>query len=106
LQWQPPKFGYHLNSTEFDATILMAVGIPANGLAARHTHPGVESTYIAEGGGELSVKGQPNRTLKSGDTFHIPPVVPHAWKNDAAPTKLIITYVVDKNKPLASPAPE
>jgi hypothetical protein len=32
--------------------------------------------------------------------------VPHAWKNDATPAKLITTHVVDMNKPLVSPAPE
>lgn len=87
-------------------TLLMAVDISADGVVPRHTHPGVESTYVMEGGGELSVKAQSDRTLGPGDTFHIPPVVPHAWKNGAKPTKLIITYVVEKDKPLASPAPE
>jgi hypothetical protein len=40
------------------------------------------------------------------DGAAIPLAVPNARKNDATPTKLITTYVVDKNKPLVSPAPE
>jgi quercetin dioxygenase-like cupin family protein len=86
--------------------ILMTVDIPAGGLVPRHTHPGIESAYVIEGGGELSMKDQPNRILKAGEAFQVPPVVPHAWKNGGQPTRLAITYAVEKGKPLASPAPE
>lgn len=99
-----------LQKTEFPGdryvTLLMMVTIPANFTVPRHTHPGVESSFVVEGGGELSVKGQSNRMMKVGDGFQVPPVAPHAWKNGAQPTKLVITYVVEKDKPLASPAPE
>ena len=43
-------------------TLLMNVGIPANMQVPRHTHPGVESTYVVEGGGELASRiSQPGR---------------------------------------------
>ena len=87
-------------------TLLMNVGIPSNMLVPRHTHPGVESTYVVEGGGELSVKDQPTRSLHAGDGFQVPPVVPHSWKNGSQPTKLAITYVVEKDKPLVTLVPE
>jgi hypothetical protein len=32
--------------------------------------------------------------------------VPHGARNGDKPTRLLVTYVVDKDKPLASPAPE
>ena len=72
---------------------------------ARHTHPGIESAYIIEGGLELPIEGQPTRALKPGDGFVVPPNTPHAGgKNGDKKTKIASTYVVEKGKPLASPA--
>jgi quercetin dioxygenase-like cupin family protein len=43
--------------------------------------------------------------LKVGDAFQIPADTPHAGGAAAtAKTRLIITYVVQKGKPLATPA--
>src|ERR1017187_3311451 len=87
-------------------TINMEVEIDAGVTVARHTHPGIESTYVLEGGFELPVQGQPTRMLKAGDGFQIPPEPPHAGgKPGDKKSKLAITYVVEKGKPLASPAP-
>ncbi|HET9020120.1 MAG TPA: cupin domain-containing protein, partial [Acetobacteraceae bacterium] len=69
-----------------------------------HIHPGVESSFIMEGESTLLVKGEPERVVKPGDGFQIPARVPHSVQNGDAPTSLIITYVVEKDKPLASPA--
>ena len=52
--------------------ILMEAEFDGGLKVARHTHPGVESTYLMAGGGVLSVKGQPDRTLAPGDGFQIP----------------------------------
>jgi quercetin dioxygenase-like cupin family protein len=72
---------------------------------ARHKHPGIESGYVLEGGLDLPVEGQPTRTLKVGDGFQVPPETPHAGgKNGDQKTRIAITYVVEKGKPLASPA--
>ncbi|MFG1183457.1 cupin domain-containing protein [Xanthobacter aminoxidans] len=86
--------------------ILMEAEFDGGLKVARHTHPGVESTYLMAGGGVLSVKGQPDRTLAPGDGFQIPPEVPHAFQVGGDKTKLVITYIVEKDKPLATPAPE
>jgi quercetin dioxygenase-like cupin family protein len=76
-------------------------GIPVG----RHTHPGVESAYVLEGGFELPIEGQPTRNLKPGDGFQVPASTPHAGgKPGPAKTRILITYVVEKGKPLASPA--
>ena len=54
---------------------------------------------------ELPIEGQPTRTLKPGDGFQIPLATPHAGgKAGTAKTRVLITYVVEKGKPLASPA--
>ena len=43
--------------------------------------------------------------MKAGDAFEIPPVTPHAGgKASSAKTRLMINYIVEKGKPLASPA--
>jgi quercetin dioxygenase-like cupin family protein len=86
-------------------TVLVEATIEAGVAVARHTHPGIESAYILEGGLELPVQGQPTRMLKAGDGFQIPPQTPHAGgKPGAAKTRVLITYVVEKGKPIASPA--
>ncbi len=86
-------------------TINMEVEIDAGVTVARHTHPGIESSYVLEGGFELPVQGQPTRILKAGDGFQIPPETPHAGGTPGdQKSKLAITYVVEKGKPLVSPA--
>jgi hypothetical protein len=43
--------------------------------------------------------------LKPGDGFQVPPETPHAGTpNGDKKSKIAITYVVEKGKPLASPA--
>jgi quercetin dioxygenase-like cupin family protein len=85
-------------------TVSVRAEIEAGATVARHTHPGVESAYVLEGTGELSVDGQAVRQLQPGDAFVISPHTPHSAKN--GPAKMVIagTYVVEKGKPLASPA--
>ena len=86
-------------------TVLVEAEIEAGVAVGRHTHPGIESAFVLEGGFELPVQGQETRMLKAGDGFQIPPNTPHAGgKPGTAKSRLIITYVVEKGKPLASPA--
>ncbi len=72
---------------------------------ARHTRPGVETAYILEGELELFVQGQPGKKVKAGDSYQVLREVRHSARNGDRPTRAVITYVVDKGKPLASPAP-
>ncbi len=87
-------------------TIVMDVTVEAGVAVARHTHPGIESSYVMEGGGgELPIEGQPMRMLKAGEAFQIPPQTPHAGgKPGDVKTRLLINYIVEKGKPLATPA--
>ena len=50
------------------------------------------------------VAGQPDRPLKSGDSYQNPAGAPHDARSGAQGAKVIATYVVEKGKPLASPA--
>jgi quercetin dioxygenase-like cupin family protein len=88
------------------AIIEVLVEIEPGTLVARHTHPGVETGYFVEGGGTFGMAGQPDRAVKAGDAFQVPREVPHFVRNGPARTRVLSTYVVDKDKPLASPAPE
>jgi quercetin dioxygenase-like cupin family protein len=86
-------------------TVLVDAEIEAGVAVGRHTHPGIESAYVLEGGFELPIQGMETRMLKAGDAVQIPPNTPHAGgKAGTAKSRLIITYVVEKGKPLASPA--
>lgn len=86
-------------------TLIVEATIEQGAAVARHTHPGIESSYVLEGGLELPIEGQPTRTIKAGDGFQIPAETPHAGgKPSDVKSKILITYVVEKGKPLASPA--
>jgi len=86
-------------------TVLVEVDIPGGVRLGRHTHPGIESGYVLDGGFEFPIEGQPTRKLKPGDSYQIPPNTPHAGgKPGAAMSRILITYVVEKGKPLESRA--
>jgi quercetin dioxygenase-like cupin family protein len=86
-------------------TVNVEVEIEAGAVIARHTHPGIESGYIIEGSLELPIEGQTTKTLQAGDGFQVPVGAPHAGgKSSDKKTRIAITYVVEKGKPLASPA--
>jgi quercetin dioxygenase-like cupin family protein len=85
-------------------TIIMDVTIEPGVAVPRHTHPGIESSYVMEGSGELSVEGQPTRPFKAGDAFQIPPETPHAGGKPAeTKIRVLVNYIVEKDKPLVKP---
>jgi quercetin dioxygenase-like cupin family protein len=87
-------------------TVSAIVELAPRGCAGSHTHPGVESTYVMEGEVVLKLDGEPDRVLKAGDSFQIPPGVVHdACVTVASPLKLLATFVVEKGKALATPNP-
>src|SRR5579872_5739362 len=86
--------------------VIADVEITPGGSAGRHTHPGDEISYILEGEGEILMEGQPAIKVKAGDGFVIPAGVKHdAHNTGSQKLKLVGVYVVDKGKPLATPAP-
>ena len=86
--------------------VVAKVEVAPGSRAGRHTHPGDEISYISEGEVDLLIDGQPPRTLKAGESFVVPAGVVHDAHNASnAAVKLIGVYVVEKGKPLATPAP-
>jgi len=87
-------------------TILAEATVEAGIVLARHTHPGIETSYVLEGSIELPIQGQPTKTYSAGETYQVLTATPHAGgKASDKRVKILSTYVVEKGKPLASPAP-
>ncbi|MGO4715120.1 cupin domain-containing protein [Bradyrhizobium sp. 2TAF24] len=87
-------------------TVTGIAEIQPGGTAGRHTHPGIETGYILEGEADLIIDGQPDKHLKAGDSYAIPAGVVHDAKvHGDKSLKVLGIYVVDKTKPLATPAP-
>jgi quercetin dioxygenase-like cupin family protein len=72
----------------------------------RHTHFGEEIGYVLEGTFLVEQDGKPPVTLKAGGTFLIPAGTIHNATNTGTGTaRILATYIVEKGKPLATPAP-
>ena len=82
---------------------VMGVAELAKGASAgRHTHHGVESSFIAEGEIELRIEGESPRRLVAGQSFQIPLGKVHDATNVGnSPVKILAVYVVEKGKPLS-----
>ena len=86
-------------------TILVEATVDAGVVVGRHTHPGIETSYVLEGSIELPIQGQPTKSYGAGETYQIAAATPHAGgKASDKKVKIASTYVVEKGKPLASPA--
>jgi quercetin dioxygenase-like cupin family protein len=86
-------------------TVTGTAEVAPGGSAGRHTHPGIETGYVLEGEADLIIEGKPQH-LKAGDSYSIPAGAVHDVKvTGDKPFKALGIYVVDKTKPLASPAP-
>ena len=87
-------------------TVMAAVEIPAGGREGRHTHPGAVVVYIQEGILTFDYEGKPTTTYKAGESFFIEAGKIHEGINKGtSPVKAVATFVVEKGKPLTSPAP-
>ena len=89
---------------DHDEVITGIAEIAPNVNIGRHTHPGAESGYVLEGELTLFVEGQPPVKLKPGDSYKIPPRAVHDARSGETPAKVLAVYVVERGKPLATPA--
>ena len=86
--------------------VLAKAEIAPGGATGRHTHPGPETGYVLDGSAVLEIDGQAPLTLKPGDSYFIPAGTVHNAKDMGdKPAVVLATYVVEKGKPLATPAP-
>jgi quercetin dioxygenase-like cupin family protein len=77
--------------------------LPAGVAIGKHTHPGIEQGTLIEGELTLMIDGQPDKTLKPGDSWQVPIGTAHDAKAGSATAKVIVTYTVEKGQPLALP---
>lgn len=85
--------------------IVARVEIAPGAYAGRHSHPGEEISYILEGEGEVLIDGREPKRVKPGDSFVIPAGAVHDAHNPGtSPLRLVGVYIVEKGKPLATPA--
>ncbi len=83
--------------------VMARVEVAPGAVAAWHTHPGDEMSYVIEGETDLMVAGQPTQLIKTGAGFLIPAGLVHSAKNTGNVTaRLAGVYVVEKGKSLAS----
>jgi quercetin dioxygenase-like cupin family protein len=79
--------------------------IPAGASIPWHTHPGFEIAYVESGKVELEMAGKDKLSLAPGDHFMVQRGTVHAGRNVGEySARLVLTYVVDKDAPLRSPA--
>jgi quercetin dioxygenase-like cupin family protein len=89
-------------------TVILAVTeIAPNKVAARHTHPGVEISYVLQGEGDFVIEGKGTMHVKAGQSFRLEAGVRHSVKNGAAtPMRILAVYTIPKGAQVATPAPE
>jgi quercetin dioxygenase-like cupin family protein len=85
-------------------TVTAIVELSAGSCSGRHIHPGVDTGYVMQGDLTLKFDGKPDQVLKAGDSFEASPFTPHDACSVAG-TKVVDTWVIERGKPLASPAP-
>jgi quercetin dioxygenase-like cupin family protein len=85
--------------------VTAVVEFQPGGSPGRHTHPGEEVGYVIDGKVSVEQEGKPAVTLNAGQTFLIPAGTIHNATNTGTTTaRVLATYIVEKGKPLATPA--
>jgi quercetin dioxygenase-like cupin family protein len=81
--------------------------LPAGSAIGFHTHPGDEYGYVLKGPLVLKQKGEPDRILKTGDTFFNARGVVHSLATlpESDGGEALSTWIIDKGQPLATPIP-
>ena len=86
--------------------VITSVEIAAGGSEVKHTHPGGLGVYVQDGTLDLEHEGRPKTSYKAGEAFFVEAGKVHRAINpSSAPVKLIATQVIEKGKPMSSPAP-
>ena len=86
-------------------TIVAEVSIAVGGREGRHSHPGVLIGYLLEGELTIELDGRPPRVVKPGEAVLVEAGLVHEGINKGAvPIKAVVTFVIEKGKPLSTPA--
>jgi len=90
-----------------DATkevVIRLLEFPPGSAASPHTHPGDEFAFVLQGTLETIAEGRETRRVSTGDTFHNSRGIIHQARNVGdTPVRLVVTFIVDKGKPIVQP---
>jgi len=85
---------------------LQTVTFPPGAENAFHRHPGDQWAMIQEGEILFTIRGEPPRLLKAGDSVYIPRGTVHRNQNvSGKPARTVELLIVDKGKPVAEAVP-
>jgi quercetin dioxygenase-like cupin family protein len=104
-RFQPkPYFEMPLEKDPARQVRLQSVVMPPGAANQFHRHPGDQWWAVQEGEVTYTVKGQPPRVLKVGDSVYIPRGTVHRNQNVTnAPARAIELNITDKDKPQTEP---
>jgi quercetin dioxygenase-like cupin family protein len=87
--------------------VIGTVTLPPGTSIGFHTHPGDEAGYLLKGTLILKTRGQPDRTLKAGDSFFNPRGAVHSVMApaDRDGATAVSVWIIDKGQPLATLVP-
>ncbi len=86
-------------------TVIGTVEVPPGGATGRHSHFGVEMIIMIEGELDVLIDGEAPKRLKAGESLVIPTGKVHDARTVSSGTaKAAVTWVVEKDKPMATPA--
>jgi quercetin dioxygenase-like cupin family protein len=94
---------FDVPGSPFEAVIGL-VEVPPGLSIGRHAHPGIEAGYMLDGEATVSLDGEPDRVLKAGDAYRIPYGAVHDVRSGPGGARSVAVFVVEKGKPLATPA--
>ena len=75
-----------------------------NERSGRQSHPGPEGGYVLAGSGTVKVDGQPPMAVKAGQSYKLAAGAVHDVQSGPDGVTLLVTWVVRKGQPLATPA--
>jgi quercetin dioxygenase-like cupin family protein len=85
--------------------VLAQVTLAIGGREGRHSHPGTLVANILEGELTLELEGKPTKIVKAGESVLVEPGQVHeGFNKGSVPIKALATFIVEKGKPLATPA--
>ena len=85
--------------------VLAATEISKEATVESHIHHNIVIVYVVEGEYWIQLKDQPRKILHAGESITVPANIVHQDGASGKKVKLTAVYVVEKGKPLASPAP-
>jgi quercetin dioxygenase-like cupin family protein len=84
-------------------TVVMLVEMAPQVNSGLHTHPGFDAAYLLAGSLTVLERGQPDKPIRPGESWRVPPGSVHEVKIGDQATKVLAIYVVERDKPLATP---